>query len=112
MLDLAAIKNELDKTYDDPRIDDKVAGILARAEAHIRKICAVPAGADLEPTEEQIVIDCCRYIDNNAFEDFDNNFMGVINGCRSAREAAAFAPAPEPEPEPGTDPEGGGNNGD
>ena len=110
MLDLAAIKNSLDKTYEDPRIDEKVAGILARAEAHIRKICAVPANADLELTEEQLVIDCCRYIDNNAFEDFDINFMGVINGCRSAREAAAFAPAPEPEPEPGTDPEGGGNN--
>lgn len=108
MLDLAAVKNELDVTYNDQRIDDKIAGIFARAESHIRKVCSVSAEAELEPDEEQLVLDCCRYIFNGAFEDFDTNFMGVINGCRAARLAAGYAPEPEPEPEP--NPEGGDDN--
>ena len=91
MLDLAAIKNELNITYDDPQVDDKVAGILARSENHVRELCAIPSEAEFTFTEEQLVRDCCRYTFNEVFAAFNSDYIEVINGCRSKRLAAAFA---------------------
>lgn len=91
MLDLAAIKNELNVTYDDPRVDDKIAGIITRAEYHIREICAIPEDDEFTPSEEQLARDCCRYIYNEVFAAFETDHMGTINGCRAKRLAAGFA---------------------
>ena len=44
---------------------------------------------ELTDTESQLVLDCCRYIWNDAFEDFANNFLGTVNGARAKREIAA-----------------------
>lgn len=95
MLDLAAIKNDLNVTYDDPRVDDKIAAIITRAEYHIREICAIPEGDELTPTEEQLTRDCCRYIYNEVFAAFESDHMGTINGCRARRLAAGYAAASE-----------------
>ena len=90
MLELSDVKNYLNITYEDEDIDTKLSGILSRADSHIRKVTAVSAEEELNPDEEQLILDCCRYIFNDAFEDFDNNFMPTINGCRAARQVAAM----------------------
>lgn len=90
MLELSDVKNYLPVTYDDEDVDTKLRGILSRADSHVRKLSAVSSEDELNPDEEQLVLDCCRYIFNDAFEDFDNNFMPVINGCRAARQVAAM----------------------
>lgn len=90
MITLSDAKNYLNITYEDEDINTKLSGILSRADDHIRKVSAVKNENELTPDEEQLVLDCCRYIFNDAFEDFDNNFMSVINGCRAARQVAAM----------------------
>ena len=92
MIDLAALKNELNITYDDPRIDDKVARIISQAEYSVKEWCAVPADAEFTPAEERLVFDCCRYIYNEVFAAFESDYIATINGCRSKRLAAGFVP--------------------
>lgn len=102
MIDLADVKNELGVTYDDPAVDDRIARIIERADSHIRSVVGAESEDVLSGTEEQLVFDCCRYIYNGAFEDFDNNFCGAINGARAARLAKSVE-LPDAEPEDGDD---------
>ena len=87
MIDLATVKNELQITYDDPAVDDRICGIMTRAESHVRELIAAEADSELTGTEEQLFLDCCRYIFNGAFEAFDTNLLGTINQCRAKRLA-------------------------
>lgn len=72
---LDTLKNYLDITWQDEHTDAKLSGILARAQT---KLCAY-AGADLsfaESTDElQLLLDMCRYVYNNASEDFEENYL-------------------------------------
>jgi len=88
-MELTDVKNYLNITYEDEDIDRKLEGIVRRAESHIREVTAAEEN-ELTDTESQLVLDCCRYIFNDAFEDFDGNFLGVINGARAKRETAAM----------------------
>ena len=91
MVDITELKNYLDVTYDDEDNDRKLYGIMKRAEAEIRELCAVPDGAELTNSEEQLLLDCCRYIRANALEDFPVNFGNAILGLRLKRLGAAEA---------------------
>lgn len=88
MITLEDVRNYLDITYEDEDIDRKLTGIMTRAEAHVRELAAAEEN-ELTDTESQLVLDCCRYIWNDAFEDFANNFLGTVNGARAKREIAA-----------------------
>lgn len=72
---LDTLKNYLDITWQDAHTDAKLSGILARAQT---KLCAY-AGSDLsfaEGTDElQLLLDMCRYVYNNASEDFETNYL-------------------------------------
>ena len=87
-MELSDVKNYLNITYEDEDIDRNLTGIINRAEAHVRELTAAEEN-ELTDTESQLVLDCCRYIWNDAFEDFSNNFLGTINGARAKREIAA-----------------------
>lgn len=97
MVDITVLKNYLDVTYDDEDNDRKLKGILQRAAAEIRELCAVPNGAELTDSEEQLLLDCCRYIRANALEDFAVNFGNSILGLRLKRLGAAAQEAEEAE---------------
>lgn len=86
MITLEDVKNYLNATYEDEDVDTKLTGILTRADSNVRDLVAAAASAELTPTEEQLVLDACRYIWNDAFEDFSGNFLSVINGARAKRQ--------------------------
>ena len=69
------LKTYLDIVWEDTHTDHKLAGILERAQT---KVCAY-AGQSVdfgEGTEErQLLFDMCRYIYNNASEDFEANYL-------------------------------------
>lgn len=92
---LEEVKNYLNITYDDEDIDAKLTGIINRADAYIRNVVAAGADDTLTETENQLVLDACRYIFNDAFEDFTRNFLTEINGARSLRLIAALPPESE-----------------
>lgn len=68
------VKTYLGITWSDPHTESNVTGILARAQT---KLCGY-AGATLdfntESSEKQLLLDLCRYIYNNASEDFESNY--------------------------------------
>ena len=90
MLTLAEVKNYLNVTYEDEDVDAKLTGILTRADYKVRDLVAASADAELTPSEEQLVLDACRYFFNDAAEDFETNFQGDINGARGKRQVAAM----------------------
>lgn len=94
-LTLDNVKNYLNVTYDDEDIDTKLTGILSRADVYIRNVVAAGANDTLTEVENQLVLDACRYIFNDAFEDFARNFLTEINGARSLRLIAALPPESE-----------------
>lgn len=69
---LDAVKIYLDITWEDQHTNAKLTGILARAQT---KICAYAGNNSIafdEASEErQLLLDLCRYIYNNANEDFE-----------------------------------------
>lgn len=73
------VKNYLDITWDDAHTNTKISGILARAQD---KLCAY-AGSDSVDfgdgtTEQQLLLDLCRYTYNNASEDFEQNYKADL----------------------------------
>lgn len=73
------VKNYLDITWDDSHTNTKISGILARAQD---KLCAY-AGSDSVDfgdgtTEQQLLLDLCRYTYNNASEDFEQNYKADL----------------------------------
>ena len=73
---LDELKLYLDITWEDAHTDAKLSGILSRAvtkmEAYAGKSdLAFDAGSD----ELQLLLDMCRYVYNNASEDFESNYL-------------------------------------
>ena len=93
MITLDDVKNYLNITYNDEDTNDKVTGIFIRSEHKIRKLVAASSSDVLTSSEEQLLLDLCRYTFNNAAEDFEANFMNDINGARAERQVAAMEAA-------------------
>lgn len=73
------LKDYLDITWDDSHTDAKLGGILARAQD---KLCAYAGSDSVEfgdgTTEQQLLLDLCRYTYNNASEDFEQNYKADL----------------------------------
>lgn len=81
------VKNYLDITWDDAHTNTKISGILARAQA---KLCAYAGTDSIDfgdgTTEQQLLLDLCRYVYNNASEDFEQNYMPDLLMLRAKYE--------------------------
>lgn len=85
-MQLDTVKDYLDITWQDTATDSKVASILKRAESTIKKYLGDEVDFTDETTEEaQLLLDCCRYIWNHAFEDFETNFGQQLYALRAER---------------------------
>lgn len=87
---LDELKSYLDITWDDTHTNAKLSGILARAQT---KLCAY-AGTDVEFSEGseelQLLMDMCRYIWNNASEDFETNYLPDLLMLRAKYKTEAM----------------------
>lgn len=75
------VKTYLDITWSDQHTDAKLTGILARAQTKLGEYagCSVQdLDLSTESTEKQLLLDLCRYIDNNASEDFEENYRADL----------------------------------
>lgn len=78
-MQLDTVKNYLDITWTDSSTDAKLSGILSRAESTLESY----AGAEIDFTDEttaaaQLLLDCCRYMWNDTFEDFKANYASEL----------------------------------
>lgn len=74
---IETLKTYLDITWNDPHSNAKLEGILARAQAKLREYAGCSAEEltfEDNTAEQQLLLDLCRYIYNNASEDFEGNY--------------------------------------
>lgn len=92
------VKIYLNITWNDLKIDQKLQGIIRRAEAVISGYAGVKLDMEtMEPDDEQLFLDLCRYIYNDTFEDFEVNFIRQINGMRCKYKIRHFKAEQEDE---------------
>lgn len=81
------VKTYLDITWTDQHTTAKLNGIISRAQSKLAGYagCTVPElDLSTESNEKQLFLDLCRYIYNNASEDFENNYRADLIMLRAA----------------------------
>ena len=68
------LKNYLNITWSDEDTDTKIQGILDRATAILNNYAATSIDFGVAVNHKQLLFDCCRYIYNDAYEDFKRNY--------------------------------------
>lgn len=91
---LETVKNYLDITWDDPSTNFKVQDMISRAESVLNEY----AGRKIDFTDEttadaQLLLDCCLYMWNHAFEQFKINYAPELIMLRTERQAKEYADA-------------------
>ena len=88
---LQELKTYLEITWEDTHTDQKLTGILGRA----KQILCGSAGAELtfadDTAERQLLLDLCRYIWNNAGEDFEENYRADLIMLRAKYQTGGDA---------------------
>lgn len=91
---LETVKNYLNITWTDTATDTKVTGEINRAESYLNSVRGKAIDFDDETTDKaQLLLDCVRYIHNDAFEDFKNNFREDLDQLRRERQVEDYAAA-------------------
>lgn len=80
---LDELKTVLDITWEDERTDQKLAGILSRAQSELNGYAGTEINFQGETAERQLLLDLCRYLYNNAAEDFEINFRSKLIALRA-----------------------------
>lgn len=81
------VKDECGITWSDEVTDRKVNGIITRAKAILDRYAGEPCDYDADGAERQLLMSLCRYIYNNAYEEFKENFSGEIVALSLRHEA-------------------------
>ena len=71
---IAELKNYLNITWSDDDTDTKIQNILDRATAILNNYAATSIDYGVAVNHKQLLFDCCRYIYNDAYEDFRRNY--------------------------------------
>lgn len=81
---LDEVKNYLDITWDDEGTDKRIEGIMKRAAAILSEYAGETLAFDeTQECEKQLFLDLCRYIRDNAYEDFKVNFSAELIELRA-----------------------------
>lgn len=100
MLTLEDIKNYLNITWADDETGQKIKAAALRAQSTVGGLIGRPKAkfyGDEKETqsvsenggeEEQLFLDACRYIYNEAYEDFRKNFADAITSLRAYNAVA------------------------
>ena len=87
---LSELKNGvLDITWDDPDEDRKLIGILTRAKYKINKYAGAEIDYNTDLNAKQLMFDLCRYMYNNASEDFEKNYNSELLMLRAGYAVSA-----------------------
>ena len=87
---LDEVKNYLDITWEDPQLEEKLDGIIARGKRYIDRIAGSPQDYEIEDKPKELLLDYCRYARSNALEMFQRNFLHELNGFQLDREAELY----------------------
>lgn len=84
------LKNYLNVTWEDSATDEKISGILTRAEAVLNSYSGYDIDFDSDSSARQLLFDLCRYIYNDVYEDFQKNFRSDLVALRARYKAKNY----------------------
>jgi hypothetical protein len=83
----AAVKRKLNITWSDTTTDARVADVITKSEATMRRLCDCPTDATTWDDEDiGMLLDACLYEFSNAADDFRVNYADAIQACRLKHE--------------------------
>lgn len=81
---LKELRSALRITWDDEDSDSRLSGILERGKGILSSYAGRElAYDDTQPFEKQLLIELCRYIDNESLEDFKINYAAELIQLRA-----------------------------
>lgn len=81
---VADVKTYLRVTWDDEDTNDRLTGIFLRAQGILSSYAGVELAFDeTQKFECQLLLDLCRYINSDAFEDFKTNYSAELISLRA-----------------------------
>lgn len=83
---LDEIKNYLNITYDDIDMDKKLGAVISRAEHILNGYASSEIDFETDLSSKQLLFDLCRYIWNDAYEDFKTNYVSELIMLRANYE--------------------------
>lgn len=92
---LQDVKDDLGQDYEDPALERALSATLTRAEAKIRSFAGLNQDETLDIEDEQLILDCVRYMHYHAFEDFERNYRDELVAMRNKYEARRYVPEGE-----------------
>lgn len=87
---LAAVKNYLDITWDDPAGDEKLSGIIARGIKYIDGIVGKEMDYMVEDKPQELLFDYCLYVRSNALAEFQKNYLHELLTLQIIQEVEAY----------------------
>lgn len=97
---VADVKAYLRVTWEDEETDNRIMGIFLRAKGILSSYAGVELAFDeTEPFECQLLLDLCRYINSEAFEDFKVNYASELTSLRAKYAVADMIAETEAENE-------------
>lgn len=88
---LAAVRNYLDITYEDPATDEKLTGIISRGRAYLDNVAGASQDYGKEGLARSLLFDYCRYARSNVLEMFEQNFQADLITLRIGVQTDDFA---------------------
>lgn len=90
-MQIETVKNYCDITWSDEQTDDKVAGILDRAQSELESYAGEALDfSDEKTTLAQLLLDCCWYIFNRALDEFRANYSDDLNSLRQQYQVKRY----------------------
>lgn len=83
---LAAAKNYLDITWDDPEGDRKLSGILGRGMKYLDGIAGRELDYSTEDKPRELLFDYVRYVRSNALDEFQGNYLHELLALQISEE--------------------------
>lgn len=87
---LAAAKNYLDITWQDPEEDVKLYGILLRGVGYLDHAAGVPLDYSDGTAARALLFDYARYVRAGALQDFGKDFSSELLGLHISGEVAQY----------------------
>jgi hypothetical protein len=85
----ASVKRKLNITWSDDTTDSRVADVLSKSEATMRRLCDCPEDVTTWDDEDiGLLLDACLYEFSNAADDFRVNYADAIQSCRLKHEVS------------------------
>ena len=89
------IRQECGITWEDEYTDAKIQAITARATGILNNMMGVTSDFETDMQCRQLLCALCRYIYNNAVEEFTKNFAMELTACRLQHQATEYAKGAE-----------------